>query len=432
MKRLSRFTGVQIDPERYSRLLAIEDYPAEKVVNSLVFVGGVGALGNELVKNLCLLGFRKIFIADLDRVEPSNLTRSVLFRPEDCGRPKVDALADRGREINAETTFYTHFGDVADIGLGVFRRADILFSDFDDLYPRYCINDVATHLGKVWIDAYLGLKPYSGGVITLDGSNSEAPCYVCHTGYRTYRETYNFIQDREGCQVKERKRSEQGFLPTTPTTCSIVAGIQAQSGLEYLLRGNSAENHWLSKTFHIDLSRLQTHLERPVKRKNCPFHNASDVIRSARFREMPEFAADSLTLSDLFSAARELFAIPSGHSVYLQPNRQLVAMEKCSACGAEFEVFKPVVELVRNRRKGNGEHCPECGSPDVVYHPIHGVTTLFDEQFPFKNHPLKKLGIPHLDILSLLVDTDDEQDYYFLELTGDLNKVIPGFAAQEL
>jgi len=122
-----------MDRDRYSRLLAIPDYPAEKIINSLVVVGGVGALGNELVKNLCLLGFRYVFLADLDRVEPSNLTRSVLFRPEDCGSPKVEAAAKNGNRINSDTTFYTHDGDIANIGLGVFRRAELICSGFYDL-----------------------------------------------------------------------------------------------------------------------------------------------------------------------------------------------------------------------------------------------------------------------------------------------------------
>ncbi len=56
-------------------------------------VAGAGALGNEVVKNLALLGVGTILLVDLDLVEPSNLSRSVLFRDADGGQPKVAAEA---------------------------------------------------------------------------------------------------------------------------------------------------------------------------------------------------------------------------------------------------------------------------------------------------------------------------------------------------
>jgi molybdopterin/thiamine biosynthesis adenylyltransferase len=420
-----------IDRERYSRLLAIPDYPAEKVVHSLVVVGGVGALGNELVKNLCLLGFRYIFMADLDTVEPSNLTRSVLFRPADCGKSKVEAAAVRGKEINSETNFYAHNGDVAAIGLGVFRRASLIFSDFDDLYPRYVINSIGAKLGKVWIDAYLGLKPYGGGVIVIDGSSESAPCYVCHTGYRTYKETFNYIQDREGCQVKERNRSEQGFLPTTPTTCSVIAGLQAQAGLHYLVNGTSSDNPWISKMYHIDLAGLKSHLEIPVKRRDCPFHPPSDHVTADRLLEFHSWKADTTTMKDVFDDVRTAFNFPRSSTLYIQLNRQLVMLERCVGCGSEVEVFRPVIELVRAKRKGLIRICPKCGSAELIFHPLYGVTSLLEEGMSFQNYSLKSLGISPLDILTILEDTGEEQNFFFAELTGDLEQLLPGFSEQE-
>ncbi len=55
--------------------------------------GRRGALGNEVLKNLALVGLGTIYVIDLDVVEPSNLSRSVLFRSEDGGRPKAEVAA---------------------------------------------------------------------------------------------------------------------------------------------------------------------------------------------------------------------------------------------------------------------------------------------------------------------------------------------------
>jgi len=51
----------------------------EKVQNAKVMVIGAGALGNEVIKNLALMGIGHIFIVDFDKIEAANLSRSVLF-----------------------------------------------------------------------------------------------------------------------------------------------------------------------------------------------------------------------------------------------------------------------------------------------------------------------------------------------------------------
>ena len=62
-------------------------------------VVGAGALGNEVLKNLALLGVGTVYVVDFDEIEESNLTRSVLFRAEDCGRPKAEVAAAGYRGI---------------------------------------------------------------------------------------------------------------------------------------------------------------------------------------------------------------------------------------------------------------------------------------------------------------------------------------------
>ena len=42
-------------------------------------VVGCGALGNEVMKNLVLMGVGHLVLVDFDYVEPSNLSRSILY-----------------------------------------------------------------------------------------------------------------------------------------------------------------------------------------------------------------------------------------------------------------------------------------------------------------------------------------------------------------
>src|SRR5262249_5613347 len=92
------------DADRYGRLRLISWWRQERLAAARVLVVGAGALGNEVVKNLALLGLGTVYLIDLDTVEPSNLSRSVLFRAEDGGRGKAEVAAQRAREINPDIT----------------------------------------------------------------------------------------------------------------------------------------------------------------------------------------------------------------------------------------------------------------------------------------------------------------------------------------
>jgi molybdopterin/thiamine biosynthesis adenylyltransferase len=87
---------VDLDAEhdRYHRQSLIAWWDQDRLREARVVVVGAGALGNELVKNLALLGVGTILVVDLDRVENSNLSRCVFFRSEDEGRETSGLLSD--------------------------------------------------------------------------------------------------------------------------------------------------------------------------------------------------------------------------------------------------------------------------------------------------------------------------------------------------
>ena len=91
------------DQDRYSRLRLIAWWDQEKLASARILVVGAGALGNEVLKNLALLGVGVVYVVDFDEIEESNLTRSVLFRQRDRGRPKAVAAAESLADINPDT-----------------------------------------------------------------------------------------------------------------------------------------------------------------------------------------------------------------------------------------------------------------------------------------------------------------------------------------
>src|SRR5437763_405877 len=93
--------GVLLE-DRYARHRLMDWWDQKRLADAKVLVAGAGAIGNEVLKNLALLGVGHILVVDFDRVELSNLTRSVLFRDSDIGQSKARIAAERAREINPD------------------------------------------------------------------------------------------------------------------------------------------------------------------------------------------------------------------------------------------------------------------------------------------------------------------------------------------
>ena len=65
----------------------------------VVGVGGVGAYAAEM---LCRAGVGEMTIVDADTVQPSNINRQLSATHSTIGRPKVEVLAERFRDINPD------------------------------------------------------------------------------------------------------------------------------------------------------------------------------------------------------------------------------------------------------------------------------------------------------------------------------------------
>lgn len=194
------------------------------MANAKVMIVGAGALGNEILKNLALVGIGYMLIIDFDVVEATNLTRSVLFRPEDIGKLKAEVAAQRLKELNPDVKVACICGDVtSDVGLGVFRSMDVVLVGVDNFGARIFANRACFKLGTPWIN---------GGIQELVGEfhvyiPGKGACYECNLPTEAYKE----IKRRLSCllPIEEVK---QGRVPTTPTIASIIGGLQVQEALK--------------------------------------------------------------------------------------------------------------------------------------------------------------------------------------------------------
>jgi hypothetical protein len=191
--------------DRFARFRLINWWDQELLAKARIVVIGAGALGNEIVKNLALLGAGRVFVADGDKIENSNLSRSILFRDQDCGRPKETVAALGAAEIYPGIRVQPFIGNIVhDLGLGIYRWADVILGRLDNREARVAINHAAARAGKIWID---------GAIERLDGvarvfDPATGPCYECTMGENDWR----MLEARRSCALlfPRRDGSRQG------------------------------------------------------------------------------------------------------------------------------------------------------------------------------------------------------------------------------
>ena len=201
----------QLLEDRFSRFNLITWWDQDKISQANILVIGAGALGNEILKNLALLGVKKIVVIDLDKVENSNLSRSILFRERDIGKSKAETAVETLKSIYSEIDAVAINANViSQIGLGVFGWADVVIAGMDNREARLWINRCCWKMDKPWVD---GAIEGVNGVARVFIPNS-SPCYECTLGEADWA----ILDKRMSCNMLTREEMEGGKSPTTPTT----------------------------------------------------------------------------------------------------------------------------------------------------------------------------------------------------------------------
>ncbi len=105
-----------------------------------VLIIGAGAVGNEVIKNLVMLGVRRLLVVDFDRVSLSNLNRCVFFRPEDHRRvTKVEAIVREVGFLSPETEVIPFCSKIQDVGDEVWEVPLVIVA-VDNNEARHFIN----------------------------------------------------------------------------------------------------------------------------------------------------------------------------------------------------------------------------------------------------------------------------------------------------
>lgn len=177
--RLNEIAFSREEYVRYSRHLIMPEVGEEgqkRLKAARVLLVGTGGLGAPNGLYLAAAGVGTLGLVDFDRVDDSNLQRQVAFGVEDVGRLKVEATAERLRQINPHIRIETHNVLLSsENAMEIMRGYDLVVDGTDNFPTRYLTNDACV---------LLGIPNVYGSIFRFDGQISvfwagHGPCYRC-------------------------------------------------------------------------------------------------------------------------------------------------------------------------------------------------------------------------------------------------------------
>lgn len=360
--------AVDLSEGRFHRHSLIPWWDQHRLAGSTALVLGVGALGNEIIKNLCLLGVGRIRIVDLDVVENSNLSRSPLFRERHEGMPKAQAAAESARELYPAVKTVWHKLDlVHDLGWGHVLESDIVLAGLDGREARLSANRACIRTGKLFFDG--AIEGIAGVARVFDGRTG--PCYECTMGERDWE----LMRHRRSCNMLSREQMTTGHTPTVTTISSIVAALEVQQAVKHLHGIDVQPGVGLSVN-GIGFDAWQVAYTR---NEECYAHEpAEQIVR------MP-WTSVATTAVDVIDAASAFLGKPA----WLELRHDIMSERHCAACGESDRPLSPLAKL------GKGAAlCPKCGAA-AQWESASRVERNSD----IAGRTLAELGVPPYDVV---------------------------------
>lgn len=326
--------------DRYHRQTLIEWWDQARVRDMRVLVVGAGALGNEILKLLALIGAGWSLVYDPDRIERSNLSRSILFRESDEGQPKAATAAQAMREINPDVHAHAIAADVlVRAGLGVFAWADVVIGAVDNREARVFINAASARTGRAWVDGAIeGLA----GVVRVFRP-ADGACYEC-TMNATDRA---LLAERRSCAMLARDAVRRGHVPTSAVAASIIGALEVQEAIKVV----HGQPTLTGEGMHLDGLYSQVTRTSYPRRDECPGHEHLGPLLPLGL------GSSDVTLGTLLERAEDRL----GAGASLDLSRDVIVTLTCPGCGTA----SPGRTAVGGLRESQAA-CPGCRAHRIV------------------------------------------------------------------
>lgn len=371
---------VDLVESRYHRQELITWWDQSKLRAARVLVVGAGAIGNEVVKNLALVGIGHVEVVDMDTIEHSNLARCVFFREHHEGKPKAAVLASEVMLLNPDVTAVAHVMPVQRLGIGYLRDFDIIIGALDNREARAWVNQASRKLSKYWIDAAIeGLR----GLVRTFGP--EGSCYACTLTEADYKQ----MAHRRSCALLAPEEMLSGKTPTNATTASIVAGIQVQEAIKFLV-GRIDLMALVGKSWQYTGDSMQTYVMGYQADDYCMAHDTYENWHEA---------GSPATLIELVARAE---AETGESAVSVDFEEDLITLKACPNCGGSENT------AVRSSFTLGGGLCPGCGTE------LAGeISTMFETTDKRLSHSPESFRFPLSEFVT--VRTANQRVHFVIE-----------------
>jgi len=366
--------------DRYHRQRLLPEIDQDRLRSSSVLLLGAGALGNEVVSHLAAAGVGHLVVVDFDRVELTNLHRTLLFRDEDIGLSKARVAAREARRINPELRIEAVDGDFRfALGLGTFRRASVVVG---------CVDSVEARVAAAQLCALAGVPYIDGGTGGLIGEvrhylPGDGPCYACAVGGEGRRR----LLTRWSCSGLALTSVGEGERPALGAISGVVGSHQAMATLLALL---GRQESW--GTAHVyDALRGKMGPVRLPRDPACQNHDEPLPIAASHGGTSAQTRA-----LDLEAALGPIDGIRLRHTL---------VVDLVCVCGKRERILRPLAALEPEVLR-----CPACGqerSPETL--------ETIPRQHELWSRLLADLAVPSGDVVGLL----GEGATRWVELGGD-------------
>jgi adenylyltransferase/sulfurtransferase len=383
----------------FDRQRRIANWPQSAIEEAKILILGAGAIGNETLKNLVLVGVRNLLICDFDHIETSNLSRTVLFRSGDIGKRKAEIAAIRTAEmaLSEEPRVEWFAGDVVwDLGLYRISEFDLILGCLDNVEARRAMNRAARLLGIPYIDA--GIRELSATVAVFGPAESQ-PCYECGLSNQQLFEAHDL---RYSCYNTKKALVKAELVPTVQLSAAMAGALQAQEAVRWLGGDKSMAGHrivWIGET--NTFRRVQL-----TAKPNCDAHARLPAPTVCDCKV-------GMTLFEFIDTAEALLGI-GPLTLDLSGDRSFVSHARCHICSKEFRIDRPLFRLTDNDLsclEGHSSVCP--GTPSELNTLWHFSRATTPE---LGNSTLENLGIPKRHIVCVTSLNGEE---HYLALAGD-------------
>ena len=374
--------------------LVLDGETGRRIGKTRVLVVGAGAGGNEVLKNLALMGFGHFTIVDFDPIESSNLSRTTLFSKEHIGQSKSAVAAEVISKLSLhEEPHVTSYNlRIQDVGRQVFLDNDIVISCVDTNDARAYLNEWCVRLRKPFLE--MGFEKFVIQVCFFPNAARGDACLREVIGYG------EFGGRRQSCSRLKMADTELQHIPTIQVSSALAGAfvatevilyLQGRSRLDNKILQYSAEHHRCS-VFDVPQS------------EKCLLHRDGDLA-------VVEVGLDSTaTVRTLLERIKDM----TGEECMLRlPDQFIISME-CEGCGKELSIGRFKADVYDRERWCDA--CLEAGKYEEIpissdWSEIREMNLLNPKHAEFTGQRLADFMVQPKDILRVDSLTDLSKGY---------------------